>query len=84
MIALLFQFSKCGFAAHAEAGNDKSLKAVTGWKFDKRMDVAQHIVLCWTCLSQAKQGWTETVIKKMVCGKAFICCQGLGLFGACP
>lgn len=33
------------------------------------MDVAQHTILCWTCLSQAKQDWTETVIKKVICGK---------------
>lgn len=45
MITLLFQFSQCSFDAHAEAENDKSLKALTGQKCDKQMDIAQHTML---------------------------------------
>lgn len=37
MFTLVFQFSKCYFAAHAEAENDKSLKAVTWYKFGQQM-----------------------------------------------
>lgn len=40
------------------------------------MDIAQHTMLCWTCLCQAKQDWIETVIKKVICGKSSFVVKG--------
>lgn len=40
------------------------------------MDIAQCTMLWSTCLSQAKQDWTATVIKKVFCGKSSLVAKG--------